>query len=296
MQYVLQKAIQDGMLSPLRDRTARLRLSLYADDATLFIRPCRVEVDTVVEILRRFGDATGLRVNIAKSSVIPIRFAEINLDVVLHNFMGERASFPARYLVLPITLDRLRMVHLQPVLEHAATKLDGWQGCLMNWGGHRELVRTVLGAIPTYLVSAIKPPKQFHKEVDKMRRRFLWAGNQHHHGGKCKVSWARVCRPLKIGGLGIKDLERFAHALRIRWLWIRWRHPDKPWRVADLPIDGTDEALFTGATRVQIDNGKTMKFWTSSWLNGMAPAAMFPELYDHSRRKNRTVATAMTNG
>jgi hypothetical protein len=82
LQYVLQKETQDGLLSPLRDRTARLRLSLYADDAAMFIRPSREEVDNVVEILRSFGDATGLRVTIAKSSVIPIRCTEINLDEV----------------------------------------------------------------------------------------------------------------------------------------------------------------------------------------------------------------------
>jgi hypothetical protein len=39
-----------------------------------------------------------------------------------------------------------------------------------------------------------------------------------------------------------------------------------------------------------------MKFWTSTWLNGMAPAAMLSDLYDHSHRKNRTVAAAIANG
>jgi hypothetical protein len=30
------------------------------------------------------------------------------------------------------------------------------------------------------------------------------------------------------------------------------------------------------------DDGHSM-FWLSSWLNGLAPAAMFPELYKHSK-------------
>jgi hypothetical protein len=170
------------------------------------------------------------------------------------------------------------MVHLQPVLGRAATKLDGWQGRLLNLGGRRELVRTMLGAMPIYLVSAIKPPKQFYKEMDKMMWHFLWAGNQQLHDGKCKVSWARVYRSLKLGSLGIKDLEWFDRALRIWWLWIKWKHPYKPCCASDLPIDGMDEALFAAATRVQVGNGKTMKFWTLSWLNGAAPAAMFPDL------------------
>jgi hypothetical protein len=50
--------------------------------------------------------------------------------------------------------------------------------------------------VSTYLLTALKPPKKFYKDMDKLRRRFLWAGNQKLHAGKCKVSWARVCRPL----------------------------------------------------------------------------------------------------
>jgi hypothetical protein len=45
----------------------------------------------------------------------------------------------------------------------------------MNIGGRRELVRTVLGALPTYLLTAIKPLKRFYKDMDKLQRRFLWA-------------------------------------------------------------------------------------------------------------------------
>jgi hypothetical protein len=45
------------------------------------------------------------------------------------------------YLGLPITLGRLRLVHLQFVFDKAATKLNGWQGKLLNLGGCRELVK-----------------------------------------------------------------------------------------------------------------------------------------------------------
>jgi hypothetical protein len=34
----------------------------------------------------------------------------------------------------------------------------------------------------------------------------------------------------------------------------------------------------------------------SSWLNGVSPAALFLALYQHSRRKNRTIAEAMNGG
>jgi hypothetical protein len=99
----------------------------------------------------------------------------------------------------------------------------------------------------------------------------------------------------KAWGLGIRDLEKFGRGLRIRWLWFQWKCPDKPWCRLNLPVDEVDRALFAATTRVMVHNGKTAKFWQSRWLDGNAPATMFPTLYSHSRRKNRTVANAMKN-
>jgi hypothetical protein len=147
----------------------------------------------------------------------------------------------------------------------------------------------------TYLLTAIKPLKRFYKYMDKLWRRFLWAKNQQLQGGKCKVNWARVYQPLKFGGLGITDLERFGRALRLRWLWCQWKQSDKPWCNSELPINDVDEALFAAGTKVTVRNGRLARFWTASWTHGATLASMFLRLYHHSRRKNRTVAEALTN-
>ena len=60
-------------------------------------------------------------------------------------------------------------------------------------------------------------------------------------------------------------------------------------------VDEMDVALFAAATTVIVNNGRTASFWMSSWVNGKAPALLFPQLYKHSKRKNRTVADALLN-
>jgi hypothetical protein len=101
---------------------------LYADDAAVFLNPGRQEVDLVMAIKQHFGEAMGLCINVSKSSVAPIRCTGIDLDSVLQNISGGRVPFPITYLGLSVTLGRLRMAHLQPVLDKATTKLAGWQG------------------------------------------------------------------------------------------------------------------------------------------------------------------------
>jgi hypothetical protein len=248
LQFILQRATTEGLITPLRDRMSRLRLSLYADDDVVFLNPVKADVDMLKAIMEWFGDANGLKINVSKSTVAPIRCSQVDLDEILQNFGGPRVSLPISYLGLPITLGRLKMVNLQTVLDKAATRMNGWQGKLLNLGGRRELVKTVLSSLPVYLLTAIKAPKRFFKELDKLRRRFLWSGNQDLHGGQCKVNWARVCRPLHCGGLGIMDLECLSRALRIRWLWFQWKTLEKPWCQSELPVDDTDCALFAAAT------------------------------------------------
>jgi hypothetical protein len=60
-------------------------------------------------------------------------------------------------------------------------------------------------------------------------------------------------------------------------------------------VDATDEALFSASTLVIVHIGKTAWFWTSSWLNGVSAAAMFPQLYNRSRNKWRSVHDALQN-
>jgi hypothetical protein len=146
-----------------------------------------------------------------------------------------------------------------------------------------------------YLLTVAKVPKNFLKEFDKIRRRFLWAGDQELSGGECKVAWTRVCMPPSNGGAGIIDLESFSRALRLRWLWYYWDDRRRPWKNLELPVDSVDTALFDAATSVDVGNGEKATFWTTRWLNGIAPAALYPALFKHSRRKNRTVKEALTD-
>ncbi|CAD6343674.1 unnamed protein product [Miscanthus lutarioriparius] len=137
--------------------------------------------------------------------------------------------------------------------------------------------------------------KRLTKELDKLRRRFLWAGDKELTGENCKIAWTKVCMPTPNGGAGIIELERFSRALRLRWLWFYWDERGRSWRGLELPVDKQDIALFNAATSVTIGNGEKAIFWTSRWFLGEAPATLFPALFKHSKRNNRSVKDAITD-
>jgi hypothetical protein len=53
LQDILNLATEQGLLSTLRDRMTKVILSLYMDDAVVFLNP--IEVDLIMEIMQRFG-------------------------------------------------------------------------------------------------------------------------------------------------------------------------------------------------------------------------------------------------
>lgn len=288
-------ATEEGWLSPLKGHHARLRLSLYANDAVVFTNPRREDISCIMQIMIAFGEATGLKINMSKSIVAAIRCSGIDMEEVLSDFSGARVGFPMQYLGMPLTLARTRLVHLRYIQDRVKDKLAGWQGKLITVAGRKELIKSVINALPVYLLTALKAPKKFLKELDKTRRRFLWAGDGQLTGGKCKVAWTKVCAPTEQGGLGIKELGLFSRSMRLCWLWFEWEDRDRPWKGLELPVDDDDRRLFNAATMVSLGNGRRASFWRSRWLDGEAPATLFPNLFNHSKRKNRTVQEALTD-
>jgi hypothetical protein len=84
---MIDKACRDGVLRPTAPQAVKFQCSLYADDVILFIRRTTQEARAVNEILRLFGDATGLKTNLSKCSITLIFGGEESMNVIV-NILG----------------------------------------------------------------------------------------------------------------------------------------------------------------------------------------------------------------
>jgi hypothetical protein len=64
LQKMLDLATQEGLLTPIGTNPMKMRTSLYADDAVLFLRPLALDVSNLQYLLDQFGHATVLCTNI----------------------------------------------------------------------------------------------------------------------------------------------------------------------------------------------------------------------------------------
>jgi hypothetical protein len=109
------------------------------------------------------------------------------------------------------------------------------------------------------------------------------------------VNWVSCLRPRRLGGLGIKDLDKFSRALRMKWLWHGWDHNDRPWKKMLKISDPTDRQLFFCSTVMHVGDGNNTPFWESRWLNGLSPKDVAPTLYGLTRFKQRSVNKELHN-
>jgi len=108
---------------------------MYADDAVIFLKPTPTDARDIKELLLNFGEVTGLPTNLQKTSVTPIGCSNINIEPILAILPVARASFPLKYLGLPLTPRRLRKMDFQPLIDKASGKLSTWNGKNLTQAG-----------------------------------------------------------------------------------------------------------------------------------------------------------------
>lgn len=104
------------------------------------------------------------------------------------------------------------------------------------------LIKAVLSVMPLHYMQAFKVIVGIIRHIDKMRRNFMWKGNDICKGINCLVNWERVCSMKINGGLGIIDLQCQNDALLTKWFWNIEKCPESLWANTVKSLHGLDSA------------------------------------------------------
>jgi len=298
LNWMITRASEAELFQPLSRRPLQHRISLYADDVALFLRPAAADISLSLRILDLFGDASGLKTNVQKSNVLPIHCSEENMSLVQNLLPCEVLEFPCRYLGLPLSTRKLTRGQFQPIIDRIADQLPGWKADLMTRARRVVMVQHVLTAMMVYLAMAIDLPPWAIKAIDKIRRAFIWRGRKEANGGHYLITWPKVCRSKELGGLGISDLKALGVALRVRWPWLRKTEPHKPWASLPLQTSKEVECLLMMAVVTEVGDGANTLFWKDNWLDGKSIQSLAPSLsasVSRRRANRRSVKDALDN-
>ena len=122
------------------------------------------------------------------------------------------------YLGLPMIGGREKKRMFRSIKDKIWSKLYSYQKKLFSQAGKEVLLKAVIQAMPTYLMSCFKIPEGLCEEIEGLLARFWWGSFQ----SKKKVhwkAWYKMCLPKFEGGLGFRRFIQHNQALLANQAW-----------------------------------------------------------------------------
>ncbi|RVX17977.1 LINE-1 reverse transcriptase-like [Vitis vinifera] len=280
---LIRRAGEGGFLSGCRLRGRggeELTIShlLFADDTLIFCKARREQLTNLSWILAWFEAASDLRINLAKSVLIPV--GEVDELEELAAELGCRlGDLPTVYLGLPLE------PNIKPFLPG-------------------------MGALWPAYPSTFSPLSAFLRLLQKGLKKFkeisCGGGGGSLEGKIHLINWKVVCNPKEEGGLGIRKIDLLNKALLGKWVWryayekdnlwktaigVKYGQEGHGWRTKEVcgPYGvGLWKEIMKEADKV--GKGTRVLFWTDKWCGNEALSQTFPQLFTLAGHKNDKVS------
>ena len=108
----------------------------------------------------------------------------IHLNDELCNFLCVRATKDHEsYLGLPSLIRKNKKAIFSFIKDKAWHRMQGWRRKLLSKAGKEVLLKTIVQAIPSYVMSVFLIPLNLCAELERMMNSFWWGTNKMNHRG-----------------------------------------------------------------------------------------------------------------
>jgi hypothetical protein len=187
----------------------------YADDILIVLEGCGRQLFALKALLNSFALSTGLKVNFAKSFLIPINLSVERTKHLAATFGCSVGSFPFTYLGLPLGLTKPRIEDFLPLVTRCERRLVS-TSLFLSQAGKLQMVNSIFTSLPMFFMSTFHLHVIVREQVDKYRKHCLWRGNDENNRINAKAAWPMVTKPKLEGGLGVLDLKTQNKALLLK--------------------------------------------------------------------------------
>ncbi len=180
-------------------------INQYADDTTITVREGN-SVKTVLEIVKKYGNASGAKINMDKSELMYIG----DVERVEVGVRVEEKYMKVLGVYLGVESKEARDVTWTGVINKIRTVCAAWKGRKLKLNGKVIVVNGLLLSICVYVMSVMEMPGWVMNELNKIVCDFIWEGKG------VKIAQKTLVGKRWEGSLNLMDLEIKRAAMRIK--------------------------------------------------------------------------------
>ncbi|XP_048620199.1 uncharacterized protein LOC125590614 [Brassica napus] len=155
-----------------------------------------------------------------RGHIVPATRLEIKDVLGIHNDGGM-----GKYLGIPEDISGSKCKLFAFLKDNLMHRVNGWTGRWLSKGGKEVMIKSILLALPTYVMSTFLLPLEICENLASAIAQFWWSSNPPKRGIHW-AKWEKVCLPKEEGGIGFRLIHEFNLALLAKQLWRLTQYPD----------------------------------------------------------------------
>lgn len=129
---------------------------------------------------------------------------------------------------MPIFHEKVSLNSFKFVLDKVKQRLSTWKTRTLSFAGRVTLAKSFIQAMSVYVMQSTVLPRGVYDEIAKLCRSFIW-GDEENQRKVHLLSWEKLCKPKKEGGLGLRSTRTANSAFLMKTLWNFCNKSDSLW-------------------------------------------------------------------